>query len=613
MTMKIAVLPFNAAANSRPALARQFANFAAEIARNSIEGVEIDAVNYMARMDEDGVPKFALVNPSEDLNEPEMIEQFFGQTGVDIVVDGLLRESEAGGTLTYRFFENQETTPTKVEEHSYLKGGELSIVRSLIEDLIGKAGGDLSAEAKPDEELFGTTSSEAFTKFLQGFDASQYIERSQGSVIPQFDPAEGFAALLAAVNLDEDWEAPALVMIQLSRLCTHYRIGNAPMIEENLKQLSEKFPEDGRVAFALGDLYSQIGDHAKAGDAFEKAHKADPTEPAILARLAIAQLNQGMPVNAERNLRQAIELEGDEKPSLDILADVLTQTERAHEVPSLWKDQLDKQPTNPQLNAKYAISLVQSGRKDEGIKAFENGLEKVEDPTLIKRYYAPVLANEGNVDRAMDYYEDCIDVAPNDIPLLTEYAQTLAVAKRDFEIPHVLKNILNSSPDQNTRANILAWLIELEQPKRVESVKAAAERAEKGDYDGAVRELKPLRNWLADYWKMWVVLASANNQIQNHTEAEDNSRRLLELFPGCEAGYAELNNALAGQGKDEEAFALMQLAIGNMPNSLPIAISYGFAAKRVGRVDEAKSLAQQIRAATSNAAELQDVLAELEK
>lgn len=384
------------------------------------------------------------------------------------------------------------------------------------------------------------------------------------------------------------------------------------MIQKAHAGLVEVYPEDARVRFAMGEFASAAGDMTAAADAFERAHRLQPDEPAILSRLAICQLNMGMPANAERNLRKAIDMEDEAKPSLDILASVLAQTGREHEVPALWKEQVGVNPQDPMSHAKYAISLANAGRKEEAMKAFDLGLETLEETALLKRYYAPLLASEDDLDRAMDFFEDYLDENPNDVQAMLEYAQTLQKAKRDFEIPPVLKNILASNPDHDVKAQTQAWLIELEQPKRAQAVSEAAAKAEKGDFDGALRELKPLRQWLADYWKLWVVLAGAQNQLGQHAEAEQSARRLLELFPSCEPGYVELNNALAEQGKADEAFALMQVAISNMNQSLPIAISYGLAAKRVGHVDEARQIARSIREAVGDVEELKVVLAELE-
>jgi Flp pilus assembly protein TadD len=212
----------------------------------------------------------------------------------------------------------------------------------------------------------------------------------------------------------------------------------------------------------------------------------------------------------------------------------------------------------------------------------------------------------------MDLYEDVLDVAPTEISVLTEYAQTLSAAGRDFEVPKVLRDILAANPDLNTRAMTSAWLIELEQPQRVEAVQSAAERAEKGDYAGALSELLPLKTWLADYWKLWALLASIHNHLNEFSEAETAARKTLEQFPACEPVYGELCTALAGQGREPEAYDLMKVALMNMPNSLLIAINYALAAKRAGDKEEALKMARQIREATKNAENLQHVLAEIE-
>jgi len=610
--MRIAILPFNAAAGTRPALARQFAQFACEIVRN-ITGEQVDAVNYMAQIEENGIPKFAMVNPSEELNEVEMIKQFFDQPDIESLMDGLFRMDESGaGNITVRYFERSNPTAAETEEIPFLPGAVLKAERQVIESLVKRLGKDMPAEMAEDVNLFGTESADAFCRFLEGFDASQYIERAQGNVAQEFSPEPALQSLLTAIELDKDWEAPFLTLVQICRLCANYRIGNAPLLVDTLTKATEIEPEDPRAWFALGDIYSQIGTHDKASEAFEKAARLEPNESAIITRLGMSQMAMNMPVNAERNFRKAVEMEGDDKPTMPMLADVLARQGREHEVPGLWKDLIDANPQNPVAHAQHAMALLQTGRKDEALRAFDVALETLEDNTLVKRYYAPVLAQDGDLDRAMDFYEDCLDVAPADVQLLLEYASTLQQAEREFEIPPVLRNALAANPDPNTKAQAQAWLIEIEQPKRVEAVKSASEKVEAGDVEKAISELKPLRNWLADYWKMWAILAAAHNRVDQYAEAEEASRRLLEMFPACEPGYGELATALSGQGRHDEAFQLMQIAMGNMPNSLMVAINYALSAKRAGHPEEAKAMAKQIREATNNQEDLRPLLDDIE-
>jgi tetratricopeptide (TPR) repeat protein len=464
---------------------------------------------------------------------------------------------------------------------------------------------------------FGTDNPEVFLKFLEGYDALNYIQQANGLVAREFNPEGAIATLIEATEGDQEFDGPYQVLVGLCRACTAYQIGTFELIEKTLLKANELVPEDFGASFALGELYQASNQLPKAIDYFEKSAQLNPEDPAILNRLGNAQASMNMFVNAERNFKKAIEMEGPEKPSMDFLTGVLSATGRTHEIPALWKSILEADPQNANAHAKYATALIQNGKKDEGEKAFEAGLEVLEDNLLIKRYYAPYLAQNEDLDRAMDFYEDCIDVSPNDVPLLVEYAQTLQAADREFEVPQVLQTILKSNPDPNTRANTQAWLIELEQPKRVESVQLAQEKLAAGDAEGAIRDLKPLKNWLADYWKMWAVLSSAYNKLGDRVEAESAAKQLLDIFPGCEPAYGEMREALNGQGKNEEAWQFLQYAFANNQQSFGIFINLGIAAKRAGHMEEAKQIAEQINNVVSQNPEMQeelkDILAELQQ
>ncbi|MBX7134630.1 MAG: hypothetical protein K1X67_18335 [Fimbriimonadaceae bacterium] len=609
--MTIAALPFNSGPNTKPALARQFINFAAEMVRNHTDA-EINAVNYLIRLDESANPRYANVNPSETLNEQEMLDQFFQQTESDLVVDGLLENLDGKNKLTWRFSKKGDTAPSIVETREFTDKESFSVLREFMEQLVAQAGGKMPDDTKENRNLFGTDDSEAFLKFLEGFDALQYIDKTQGMVAVEFSPEGAFENLFQALKTDVEWDGPFVATVQLGRACATYRIGSFEMIDNALKRLLELVPNDGRVFFALGELNQAVNNLQAASDYFEKAVQIEPNEPAILTRLGLVQAAMNMPANAERNFRKAIELEGDDKPSTDFLANVLAQTGRAHEVPPLWREMVEKNPQNAAAHAKLGIALINAGNTDEGERAFDVALETLEDNIIVKRYYAPYLANKKDFDRAMDFYEDVIDLNPTDVQLLIEYAQTLQAAGRTFEIPKVLKDVLATNPDPNTRAQTQAWLLELEQPKRVETVENARQKMEQGDFETAVRELRPMKNWLADYWKMWLFYAAGLNQIGEHAEAEEAATRLVNMFPGCEPAYGELASALSGQGKNEEAYNAMRFGASQVQNSLPIALNLAMAAKRSGREDEAKGLAKQIREAVGANADIEPVLKEIE-
>lgn len=614
-------MPFNVAEGTKASYGRQFANFAAETVR-AATGADIQSVSYMAQVQEEGGTRSAHVNMGPVVLEREAMNPIFKEGGVDRILHGLLSEQDGKFTLKVRIEGVDDDAPLLEEDHTFSEDEVVDELHRLMLIVASYSGVVLPAALEEKLDV-GTQNPKAFLEFLEGYDGFQYVQQANGMVVSHYSPSTTISALTRAVDLDPHFQAAFDMCIQMCRSCAHYRMGSFEDVESALKHLSQVAPADYRPLAALGEIYQTIGNLPAAVDAYEQAlaqhlnlgDKLDDDQAteraALYSRLGMVQLNMGMPVNAERNFRRAVALERGSKPSLDLLANVLAQTNRQHEIPNLWKNEIAENPKNALARARYAASLVETGQKQEAVAVFEQALEELDDKVLIKRFYAPMLVENGDLDRAMDFYEDCLDVEPNDIPLMIEYANTLKLADREFEIPQVLKNILASNPDPNIRAQTLAWMIELEQPKRAEAVDDARKKMEAGDFEGAMRDLRPLRNWLADYWKLWAMMSTAANQLELLDEAQDAANRLLGLYPGYEPGYRELVTALTKQDKHEEAYNVMRYAATSL-KTLDAHVNLALAAKRAGHEDEARSLAKQIRSAVGPNEELERVLAEIE-
>jgi Flp pilus assembly protein TadD len=611
--MRVAALPFNASEGTKPAYGRQFAAFAAEQLRVHAEA-DINGISFLTQIpDAQGINRVAFVNLEGEFLSYDQIKELFGQESIDQVMDGLLKEQDGSFELTVRFHGPESEEPLAQETFTYPRAEVFQLLHALVKRVADQMQIGLPEFLQGETMQFGTQDPEAFLSFIEGYDSLGYIQQANGMVTAEFSPEGAYDSLIHALELDPEFEGPYHVLVQLGRACAGYRIGSFEMTEKALLKLTELKPEGFPAYFAMGELYSAAGDHNRSSDLYEKAIQREPSDPQLYTRLGLEQLQVNMPVNAERNFRKAIELGGEDKSALDYLGMVLTQTGRAHEVPPLWLAEMEKYPESGEVRGKYAYSLLQANKEEEAMKVFEDGLEHLDDTTVLKRFYAPVLAQKDDLDRAMDFYEDCIDSAPNDVPLLMEYVQVLEKAGREVDLEEALKQVLASNPDQNVRAEVQARLIELEQPKRVESVENARAKMEQGDFEGAVRELKPLRNWLADYWKLWALLGSAYNRLQQWEDAEDAATRLLNLYPALEPAYGELATALNGQGRNDDAYNLMRFAAQNHPQSLPIHVNLALAAKRAGHTEEARQLSKQIREAVGPNEELDPVLTEIER
>jgi tetratricopeptide (TPR) repeat protein len=599
--MKTAVLPMNAVEDRSAPLARQMAGFLAEMVR-SIGADDIQAISLMARFEEDGIPRFALVNPSKELNGQEELQQLFQDGEVEKVIDGLLSTQEDGsGEMTARWFKKGDDTAFRTEEIKWGAGEFLSAFRRWIEAAAEEEGVKVEDNFATDQGLYGTENSEAFMNFLAGFDGSQYIDRAQGQVAKEFNSEESMEALAKAVELDTDWEAPMLAQLHFCSSASRYQLTDGNTVHSMLEKLSAHWGDDSRVLFSLGDFYMAAGDLNRASEAFEKATVASPEEPVVWSRLGVVQMNLNMPVNAERSLRKAVELEPEgDKRSLEMLSGVLDATGRRHEIATMWKDQIDANPQYSAAYTYYARALQMDGREDEAIKMLDEALKMLDDSLPVKRFYAPLLRTKGEFDQAMDFYEDFLDENPTDTSVMMEYAETLKDANREFEVPQILRDVLTATDDQNLKAHAQAWLIEIEQPQRVEIVKAAEKTANEGDFETALKDLKPMQNWLADYWKLWAATSAISNRVEKFAEGEAAAKQLLEIFPGCEPGYGELCTALYGLDRAEEAFQIMGRVLSQMPQSLSIAVNFALAAKKSGHEEESNMVARQIREQVGN-------------
>ncbi|MCX7799220.1 MAG: tetratricopeptide repeat protein [Fimbriimonadales bacterium] len=603
--MKFAALPFNASPQSEAPLGRQLANFVCENLRMLTE-VEAGMINLFVEIEQEGGRRIAMASLGENLPEDEIVRQVMGQGEVEVLMDGLLSGSEEDGfELQARFHRKDGDTETMLFSKAELSGPGLF---QALEALLRKAAELVGEETEETDLEIGTEDPRAFRDFLRGYDAVQYVQQTQGRIVREYSLEEAIERLLASVRADADFLAPYEMLVQLVRMLVQHRMGPVPKMEEALQELTRLAEDDARAWFALGELYEATGRFDQAEQAFEKAIAIEPDEPAHHTRLGIVFLQQGMPANAEPRFRKAMDLEDEPKPSLDFLSQALFLLGRGHEVPPLWEERVDRDPQNALLRAKLAMARLQAGDRAGALRTLEDALAEADEPAVIKRHYAPLLMEDGAVDRALDFYEDCLDENPTDVQLLIEYARALDSADREADLPGVLRNILTATQDPNLRAPAQARLLELEQTNRTDQVEKARQLMDQGRFEEAVRLLKPLSNWLADYWKLWALLSAAHNRLGQHPEAEEAAKRLLALYPACEPAYGELATALAAQGRNEEAYQALGYARQLMPQSLPLAINFALAAHRIGRVEEARQLARSIREATKGDPQIAEIL-----
>jgi len=607
---KITFLPFAVSETVPAGVGRQLGNLLGS-GFEGVEGVQYEGSMLMTQ-EQDGTVSPAPA--SRELIDEDVVRRVLDQNAADAVVDGLLSRADDRLSITVRL-SRQDAAP-----EVWQKEAPLADLKPTLAEAHAWISGQMGIEGSS-RVAIADSKPEAFLKYLEGYDALVLAAQAQQGRAPRIDYLRGLDALLEAIALDPSLKAAYLAAIRLANSLIQARLAPPPELEARLKKMADGNPEDPAVHRTLADLYRLTGRTQDAINTMDKAvalaqaSESVPDEAVaeFVTYLGMLQRAAGMVANAELSFRRAADLEPYPKPSLDLLTDLLFDTERSHEAPGVWRQVIDLAPDKPDAWIRYASVLFRLDRKDDAKRALEEALEKTSGDVLIKRYLAPLLADAGEHDRAMDYYEDFLDEYPDHAETLLEYARTLHAAGREHEVPDALRKALEANPDQHVKAHAQAWLFELENPKRVEAMKLAAEKVEREEIAGAVEDLEKLVGWMPEYWKAWAFLANLYNRLGRHTDAERAAQHTLNLYPGSEPTYLDLVNSLMGQERNTDADNLLTHLENHGYASVPLLITHAMVKKRLGKREEARSIAAAIREAVGPGnQDVEKVLAEIE-
>jgi tetratricopeptide (TPR) repeat protein len=598
--MRIAVMPFATSETADGPLARQFAGWAAHAAAVDSPS-EIEAANMMvSRPDQPG--GFAtLANPPLDGEIEPMVKHVADVRGADIVVTGELHREGQDFAVKAQAW----TVPPQAINFSGTLREVLKETAAFIADV---GGGQLGYEV-----VSKTATDEILENFLVGRDCLMALQEVQALDLANLDVAEPLRRLLSAAEEAKDWKEAGLTAVQLIIAATQRQAGQPPALLAGLDRAKELGAEGPIVPWARAQLLVALGQLGPALEATQQTVEQEPEAALAWLLQAQMQLQLNMPANAEQSLRKGIEHSQDPPiPLGDLLTEVLVGTGRAHEAPAMWEEIAKKWEGVPIAGVRWAQSLASTGQ-DERAEAILVELEEQnpEDAGL-KDLLAAAAFKRQDLNTAMDKLEEAIELAPMETQFHVNYIQVLEQAERPQDLPDALRALLASEPDSNIAAQAQAKLIELTEPKRAQSVAEAMEKADGGDPESALRDLKPLAPWLADYWKYWLAVGTLHNRLGQFVEAEAACRDLLDKFPACEPAYGELAAALFSQEQGEAAYEMLQHAQQNMPQSVSLAVNLGLAAARTGRKEEAKALAQQLRAAIQPDEDLEAILQQME-
>jgi len=593
--MKVAVLPFTTSNAADAAYGRQMAFLLGESLKSL--GAEVLNIAYLARVDHEGQEHVAFVAMATELPEIALLMQVLRETEADVAIDGHVSVGERFG-LTVRILRKGATEPQSIKNYDMERARGLSALTSMLFGSVGELGLTPTDDFKEIASNFGTLDIEAFLSLMHGWDALNYLNQAEGAVTPNFDPSGAMDALVDSIRRDPDFVAPYEALMGLVRQCLMRGIGEPSAMERTVRSATQLCEDDWRGWYMLGDILQRTNRAADAQAAYEKALQLNPADAAVWVRLGMMQMAQGDVVSAEGSFRAALSREGDseQKTAAPYLSTLLFQSNRKDEAAALWAELRDKDPSEAANWTGLAAVQYQGGDPDAGIATLIEALTKATDVAQVRVRLAQLYTATEKHNKALEQFEQAVPHIPYDHGLTAEYAQCLFANGKTDELKNVLRQILSFNPPADLRAQTVAWQMEIEQPDRLKRFEEIHQKLQgEGDKTKAVEELEQLARWLGDYWKLWLVLASGYNGIEQHAKAEQAAGQLLGMFPGCEPAYGEMSAALFGQGKAEDAYKLLRRAARAYPQFLVVMANLGMAAKFTGRTDEARQIAEGLR------------------
>ncbi|MFN7171562.1 MAG: tetratricopeptide repeat protein [Fimbriimonadaceae bacterium] len=608
--MRLAVLSFATSGDIAPAFGRQYARLISEFLR-IYANADVQDLSLTGQTLQDGVPVLTFA-PLDAMVDIDNVLPVLHQSSTDLYVDGELKETDGALDLTYRVFKVSEKDPVLTETRRLTKEDLVPELKSLI-DVVAKQANLTVDQAGVERSLqFTGRNGDEFMLFCEAMDAIAYLQQANGAVTKDFEVLPLLHKLLESLKANPSSDRAAALLSDLGRAAVAFGTADFREVQKIAQEAITIAPESATLQLFNAEVSVALGDAQTAMNSLEKAIAIDDQQSFFYQRLAQMQAQLGMPVNAERNLKKALELEGEDKPSLQGLSQVLSQSGRQHEFLQILRDYISEYPQNPSFRILEAQTLVSLERQAEALRAMEQSVKDLNDPLPAKRAFAPFLAQNDEVDLSLDYFEDVLDANPTDIESLFGYAQALQVAGREFEIPKVLRNVLNLTNDPNARAQANKWLLDLEQPQRVERVKDAEQKLNDGNPEGAIGDLKPLKSWLGDYWPLWVLLGTAQFQTGALEDSVESAKRAIDLFPTLEPAHNLLATALLESGNAEEAYQVARGFASRQPISPDMLLILAKAAKASGKDEEARQMASELKKIPGASEKVQQELAALE-
>lgn len=367
---------------------------------------------------------------------------------------------------------------------------------------------------------------------------------------------------------------PAMSQSALLQVGLNYhQQGLLQLAEHTYRQVLYTHPSDANAWHLLGVVLFQVGRHAEAAQAVEKAISFNPKDAGYHYNLGNIYCNLGRIDKAEGVYNQAVALSPGFVDALGQLGFVYLQTKRYSQAEEAFKKALDLDPNHYSFWNNLGNTYKDQDRFEEAIEAYQQGLAVNPKGWEVLNNVGTAYAALGKKEDAKASYVKSLELNPNQQEANANLAG-MAIEAKDFDTAQKhFETILSMNAN-----NAEGWF----SLGTVYQLKLMINHALEC-YDKALA-INP-----NEYRAMYNAALILIEQAQ-YAQGLMLLRKVVELDPDSPAGWANLISATGNCELFEEAKAIFEEAKQKFPNESEIYNHYALVLSDAMKYDEAMAL-----------------------
>ncbi|WP_185968020.1 XrtA/PEP-CTERM system TPR-repeat protein PrsT [Thalassotalea sp. PS06] len=286
--------------------------------------------------------------------------------------------------------------------------------------------------------------------------ASKYIEKldemdvndsqtlgQRGALKLSVQDDTGIDDLKRALEIDPDFDRARLTLLLNYVKSKNYREA-MDIAEDWVKQK----PEDDQGYLARGVVYRAQGENDKATAEFKTALTKVENSPGALFNLALFDIQNRRPQEANERLEQLLTHQPDHRGGLDLIITNASNLDNKNEVIDFLQDLSKQHPDQVNLKIAQAKALDNVGRRSEGLELLASMANNESNPDVYYRVFAKMAIAEKQYQRAENLYLAQIENNADNFEAYQGYLYTLEMQKKYQQAYTQVKKAQERFPQQ---------------------------------------------------------------------------------------------------------------------------------------------------------------------